>query len=210
MANPWTTLDAPILSLADDGEMVARAVAVQIAANLPTQCSAQDQLWAQRDQDFATAMNIPYRRTIVQFPPSKRIYLGARPSLVESPGELWPAVTVRADKRVPSSDAEQADQYDSWDVTFIIEALACAGPFPDVVQDRDPSDEIDRQFQRLAGAVHACIMYDRTLGGTTFPIKRPPQMLPSLPRARKSDKGAGQNLLFQGMQLTYVATRLSF
>lgn len=208
MANPWAVIDRPVIDVGTGAEMIARAAAAQIDANLERQCEYQELLWKQRDADWATTMRKPSGTTRITRVPTSSIYTGARPSLVESRFDLWPAITVRCGNRNPSDDREQPDQYDSLDLELIVEVLAMAGPFLGVVKDRDPDDEIDRQYQRLSDAVQGCISLDKTLNQNILPIKRPPKMTPSLPFAHKLEQGGGEELLFQGMELLYIVTKL--
>lgn len=205
-------MSRPAAGYGSGAEQVARAAALQIAQNLEDQCHLQEVIWNDRDQDWAAAMEIAYVPTRITRVAKSSIYLGAQPSLVagiESRFDKWPAVTVRCATRTPSNVLEQADQYDSLDLSLTVEVLAMAGPFvADPLDDHSSSDAIDRQYQRLSDAVIACINLDRGLGGNILPLKLPPIGLPSLPFVRKEDAGSGRWLVFQGIELTWIATSL--
>jgi hypothetical protein len=211
MSNPWNVIDRPAINFGSGGEQLARATIQQISANLEAQCQLQETIWAQRDQDWATSMGLAYAPTRITRVQPGSFYTGMQPSLVESRFDLWPAITVRSGNRTPSDDREQFDQYDTIDVEIIIEVLTFAGPFQnDPVTDRNTSDAVDRQYQRLSDAVIGCIATDKTLAGHVLPIKRPPRMTPSAPFVLKADNGSGAFLVYQGMELRYIVTQLLY
>ena len=203
-------MDRSSLAFDTGGEQIARAAALQIAQNLDEQCSLQEIIWNNRDQDWAAAIGIAYQPTRIIRPQKSSIYLGAQPSLVAGENarfDKWPAVTCRCGARSPSAD--QADQWDNLDLELVIEVLAQAGPFAvDPLDDRSTSDAIDRQYQRLSDAVVACIDLDRSLGTGIPPISLPPRMIPSLPFVKREKAGAGRWLLYQGMELSWTVTGL--
>lgn len=190
---------------------MARAAAAQIILNLAEQCTLIDDACVPRDQDWAQIVKRPYRRTRINVPKiPDSIYLGAQPSLVEGTNESydrWPAITVRCNEMKASQDLEQPDQYESFDANLIVEVLATAGLFErNPSEDREMSDQIDAQYQRLSDAVLACLELDTNLSGTIHPFKRPPTMTPSLPFVKKQTSGAGQWSIYQGMQLEWGVT----
>lgn len=204
-ASEWRSISRPVAAYGSSGEQIARAALLQIMQNLDEQCALVENLWDSRDQDWAAAMDIPYKQTIIARPQKDSFYLGAQPSLVAGQNarfDKWPAITVRCGTRTPSSS--QIDQADQWDRELIIEVLATAGPFArDPLDDRSTSDQVDRQYQRLSDAVVACIDQDRTLGGNTPPIQNPPEMTPSLPYIIRTKQGAGQYMVNQAMEIRY-------
>lgn len=210
----WRQSSRPGVNHGTGAEQIARAAYAQILKNLAAQCAIVEDEWAPRDQDWATIVGIPYKRTLIKPVDPKSMYLGAQPSLVageNSRFDKWPAITVRVDQRSPSEVREQPDQYDSYDLQLVIEVLATVGPYQqDPLDNREISDAIDRQYQRLSDAVIACIDVDRSLGNNVLPIKLPPREIPSLPWVRPISQGAGGFAVFQGMELTYTITSLVF
>lgn len=203
-------LDRPVLGHGDRCEEIQRAAAAQIIRELPAQIARQQAEWDQRDKDFAKLLEKQFHRVVIQPVPAKRVFTGMKPSLVESRWDLWPALAVYAGESDPSADREQPDQYSSYDVKLVIEVMARIGPFPVDSKDRDYEDEIDRVHHRLASAVQSSISADETLGGVCSYIKRPPKTTSGLPFARRETEGTGGELIFQGRQLTYTMTTLSW
>jgi hypothetical protein len=209
-ASQWRKLSQPALDYGTGAEQIARAAYVQILQNIASAAASIDNLWTSRDQDFATLTGTPYRRTTINLPDPESFYLGAQPSLVVGPGarfDKWPAITIRADMREPDQASAQPDQWDTMLITLVVEALAAAGPFNvEPVEDRSLSDEIDRQYQRLAEAVVFCVNKDRSLGGNCLPISLPPRITPSSPFVKRLKDGAGPWTLYQGAELVWIVS----
>lgn len=212
----WRSSSRPGVNRGTGAEQIARAALGQIVDNLVEQCKLVEEDWIPRDQDWAKIIKIPYKRTVIKPVELRSMYLGAQPSLVASEDarfDKWPAITVRVDERRPSAVEEQPDQYNSMDLQLIVEVLAAVGPHDqDPIDNREISDAIDRQYQRLADAVVACIDLDTTLGNNIFPLKLPPTMTPSLPWIRKVnvDGAGGQFAVFQGMEIVWTVTAMMF
>lgn len=194
----------------DAGEMVQRAAILQIKTNIDAQMEVQENLWEQRDREYAQLMERAYVKTPLAPIEADNFYTGQRPSLVEAPLERWPNVTARCEEA--QAFGQQADQYDTFSMSLFVEVLCAVGPGPDpndpVNDDHDLEDQIDRQSHRLTAAVHCAIRLDPSLGGMIHPIQNPPTITPSLLWTRKGDEapGSGDYYYFQGKQLKYTVT----
>lgn len=207
--HPWRSMSRPAIGYDDSSELVQRAAALQIIAELPDQISLQQTLWVDRDLDWANATSRPLTNMIIKPVDPRSVYTGHRLSLQDAPQNTFPAITVRCFNSSPTQD--QPDQYDSQDLTLIVEVWVSTGPYDDPVANQADSDEIDRQLHRLTSAVRGCINADRSIGNTTMGIQRPPTVIPSLPFVRKVDQtNTGQKYLVQAVELTYHTTSLSY
>lgn len=207
MGSAWRAVDRPAPSYDSSSEFVQRAAALQIINQLSAQISIQEDLWANRDADWAQATNRPLVGTTIKPVDPRSVYVGHRLSLQDAPQDTFPAITVRCMNTVASDDREQPDQYDANDLQLIIEVWVSTGPYSDPVKNQADSEEIDRQLHRLSDAVRGCISADRSLGGVTVGIKRPPRAVGTLPFARKADSSnTGPKFLVQAMELTYTIT----
>jgi hypothetical protein len=211
MSQVWRDLDRPAIGFDDSSELVQRAVAVQIINELPAQITLQETVWAPRDQDFAAATGRPAISTTIKPVLPSNVYLGHRLSLQDAPQDALPAITVRCLNTAPTEDRNQLDQYDSNDLTLIVEVWVSTGPYKDPVANQADSEEIDRQLHRMAAAVRGCIVQDRSFGNTQMGTSRPPRSVASLPFVRKAtDSNTGPKFLVQAMELTYTITTLSY
>lgn len=212
-ASEWRSASLPSpLNIGTGAEQIARAALTQIMGNLDAVCDQLEVVWKTRDQDWSTIMKIPYRPTMITRP--QNYYLGAQPSLLLGDGaryDKWPAITVRCGQRKPTDDRGQSDHYDSYDVELIVEVMTLAGPYNvDPVEDRNSSDAIDRQYQRLSDAVVACLDLDRSLAGNIMPLQRPAVITPSLPWVKKQKDGRGLWFVYQAAELVWTCTSLAY
>lgn len=198
----------------DETHVVERAAMVQIRLNLEQEVQRQESNWAQRDQDFAAAMGLPYLPTTIARVSLQNYFVGARPSLIGSTADFWPSITTRA--AMSKASSEQGDQWDIFDVQLDVEVLCKAGPVP---QDRlheqagiDAEGEVNKQVQRLSAAVHMCVRLDPTLGGVVLPYRQPPVKRQGFPSAIPGNtrERVGDYWLYAGRQLRYTYSVNSF
>lgn len=211
VASIWRASDRPAISIDDSSELIQRAAAATIIAWLPITIPRVEALWAQRDADWATELDVPLIGTTIKPPNPRSVYTGHRLDLQTAPLGTFPAITCRCFDSAPADDLEQADQYDQIELTLIVEVWAAAGPFgkDDAVIDHASQDQIDRQLHRLASAVRAAINMDKSLGFTTMGIRRPPRARASLPFAvTGNQENVGKKFLVQAMELTYAISAL--
>lgn len=197
-------------AIGTDEEIVQHAALLQIFKNLKECVRYQEALWNARDLALAKEMGREYRQVHIEIPTPDNFYAGPRPSLVESPVDFWPSITVRCNSGRSAPVNEQLDEIDVTYVDLFIEVLCKAGP---VNQDElhelagiETDGMVDAQVQRLTASVQACIALDKTLGGVIMRIDRPPTVKPSIPFSRPGTgpKGTGPYYVFQGKQLQYT------
>ena len=198
-------------AIGDDGELVQRAALEQIIRWLAESVEYQQNLWDQRDRDFAQRMGRKYERIVIDVPTPDNFYTGPRPSLVESPVEFWPSITARCNSS-KSSVEQQLDQIDVIDLDLYIYVLCKAGPVPQTelhtLKGIEVEGIVDAQGQRLTAAVQGCISVDKTLGGIVQRISKPPTIKPSLPFSRpEAPNGTGDYYIFYGKQVNYTVTK---
>lgn len=198
-------------SIGDDGEFVQRAAIAQIKANLSQAVAYLENIWDQRDKEFAEVMGRKFQSITIDVPTSDNLYTGARPSLVESPVQFWPSITARCNNAKASQEG-QLDQMDVIDLDLYIEILCKAGPVPQADLHALPGIEaegaVDAQGNRLTSAVQGCISVDKTLGGVVQRISKPGTIKPSKPFARpERANGTGDYYIFYGKQLNYIVTK---
>lgn len=204
-------MSRPAIGYDDSSELIQRAVALQIVAELPAQIELQQIQWVDRDLDWAKATGRPLTNMTIKTVNPKSVYTGHRLSLQDAPQNTFPAIACRCFNSVPSADREQPDQYDSQDLALIIEVWVSTGPYDDPVSNQADSDEIDRQLHRTTSAVRGCIVANRSIGNTSMGVARPPRVTPSLPFVRNAtEKNVGPKFLIQAVELAYTITSLSY
>lgn len=198
-------------SIGDDCELVQRAALKQIKENLGIVVSYLQNVWDERDREYADKMGKKFERIVIEVPASDNFYTGPRPSLVESPVDFWPSITSRCNNS-KASPQDQIDQMDTVDMDLYIEVLCKAGPVPQDQLRALPGIEIDgavdAQGQRLTAAVQGCISIDKTLGGVVHRIGKSPTIRASKPFARPSTpQGSNDLYIFYGKQINYIVTK---
>lgn len=200
-------------AIGTDEEIVQHAALLQIVNNLAKTVAYQEALCNARDQAWALSTGREYRQLHIEQPTPDNFYLGPRPSLVESPVDFWPSVTVRCNSSRSAPVNEQLDDIDVSYADLFIEVLCKAGPVDqDELHERagiEADGMVDAQVQRLTAAVQACISLDKSLGGVVMRIDRPPTVKPSIPFSRPGTgpKGTGPYYVFQGKQLQYTVCK---
>lgn len=202
-------------AIGTDEEIVQYAALLQIFNSLGKTVAYQEALWNARDLAWAQSMGREYKQVHIEMPSPDNFYLGPRPSLVESPVDFWPSITVRCNSGRSAPVNEQLDEIDVTYADLFIEILCKAGPVDqDELHERagiETDGMVDAQVQRLTAAVQACIALDKTLGGVVMRIDRPPTVKPSIPFSRPGTgpKGSGPYYVFQGKQLQYIVCKHS-
>ena len=204
------------IDIGDNGLFVEMAARIQISKNLPGEIARQEEFWSHRTSDLQSLLPAA-RFSVPQIMPvdMKNIYIGPRPSLLQSPIEFWPNITIRAGNARPSRGA-QLDQSATFDMDLYVEVMTYAGPVDrehlHLQEGIDAEGDVNVQCHLLANAVYMSIVQDPSLGGAIPEIQSPPTITPSFPTAVAGDdqERTGDYYLYQGRQMLYTITRNSF
>lgn len=116
--------------LADRGtglERISRETLLILFASLNREIAVQASIWSAYDASFAASMGRTYTPITIEPVPSRSFFAGHRPSLIESPSEWFPNVSVYAPGSAPSP--YQLDQLHGEQTTLHVQAMAKAGPY---------------------------------------------------------------------------------
>lgn len=187
-------------------EPVSRAARLVLFQDLNAEIDAQAERWDQADLALQTmGLDPGVGQVVVEHVQPGNIFEGSHKSLLMSPKERFPNVSVAAYMVVPS--AEQFDQLDQIDLTFFAESMVIAGPVTDG-QEVTFETIVHRRAQRMTEAVAAVIRRSGNLLGAVLPIQMPPRGgVGNASWLRKESKGAGDRYLIQGSRLQYTLQR---
>lgn len=187
-------------------ESLSRATRVILSRDLNEEIDHQSERWRAADLVLdGLGFDPGVGQIEVEHVAQGNFYEGPHKSLLSSPPELFPNVSVAAYMTVPSP--EQFDQFDQNDITLFAESLAIAGPVPDG-QEVAFETIVHRRIQRMTEAVAAVLRRSGNFLGTVNPIQMPPRGgVGNASWLRKEKKGAGSNYLIQGSRLQYTLQR---
>jgi hypothetical protein len=187
-------------------EPISRAARLVLLEGLNAEIDAQAERWAQADLALQSlGLDPGVGQVEVEHIAPGNIFEGSHKSLLTSPKERFPNVSVAAYMVVPS--AEQFDQIDQLDLTLFAESMVIAGP---VTDDQEVAFEtiVHRRAQRMTEAVAAVLRRSGNLLGTVNPIQMPPRGgVGNASWLRKEKSGAGPRYLIQGSRLQYTLQR---
>lgn len=192
-------------------EAVTRAVRLLMLRDLNATISAYADSW--RSQDLALqqlGLDSGIGEIEVELLDPSHLHEGGHESLITSPPEFFPNVSVIAYQTTPSASSEFGDQVDSNVIYIAIETMVKAGP---VARGTELAFEsiVHRRIQRTTEAVNAVMRRDPMLFGTVAPIQEPPKGgIGELSWIRTAETGSpGPRYIWQGSRLQYTAQRPS-
>lgn len=187
-------------------EPTSRAARLVLYENLDAEIDRQQARWLEADLELQRlGLDPGVGQVEVDRVPAANLFEGPHKSLLESPVERFPNVSVAAYMTVPS--AEQFDQFDTNDLTLFVESMAIAGPVGEG-QEVVYETIVHRRIQRMTEAVAAVIRQSGTLLGTVNPIQMPPRGgVGNASWLRPKEKGAGPRYIWQGSRLQYTLQR---
>lgn len=192
-------------------ERLAQETLLLLVQNLNTALGVEDAKWTTLDKDFSRELHIPGVVCNSDKVDNRDFYKGHRPSLIEAPIDRYPNVSVMSYHSEPSGD--QGDQYEGQRIRIFIEAICIDGPYDQntdgSVFDRNGEDLVNKKTQRMAEAIHAVLIDQRTLGGYAFEIGPPPTVDWSDCMRRRESKGTGQDYYWQMVKLEYTLNKIS-
>jgi hypothetical protein len=190
-------------------EQIARAMLLQLVANLPTAITTEANDWTQRDVDLEAVLQqgITLPITVEQIA-TNRMYLGHRPSLIEAPVDFYPNLAVMVDGSAAGPDLG-LDQVFSMRDTAFIEVMVKAGPYDQDDHSGVGEDLVNRRIQRTVNAV--VNVFDtgpRTLGGLVQEIPDPASVRISDVFVRRDEKSRGPRWFWQGARIDYAVSKI--
>lgn len=187
-----TLIETPVVGLED----LQRAAFYVFFENFNATLQAVSDYWTQRDLDFDTHTGRTTAPTVLEQIKNDNFHEGHKPSLIRSPPEGYPNLSVMALRADPSSETDRFDQMDSWSDSLMIEILVKA----------TDEDAVNRRIQRTTEAAMICLRRNPTLGSSVYGLENTPTVMISDVFALKSDAGSGgygERFIWQGSQISW-------
>jgi hypothetical protein len=150
--------------------------AIQISNNIDSCLTRQSVAWDPIDQKVSQQLNMRYRRTILERPPTGCIYPGVRGGVLDMPWDKFPAIYTMADRSTPKAESFTHDTSPSVSsVQLYVEAIIRSDAFnyEDRAERIFHEGYVDRRAKRTINAIIECIALDPSLGGAVLPLPDP-------------------------------------
>lgn len=191
-------------------EPVSRAARLVLVKELNDEIAAGARRWGAADLALQQmGLDPGVGQVDVQPVATQNFHEGPHASLITSPPDRFPNISVAAYMTMPAPAQFQLDQADTNDLTLFVESMAIAGPVP-AGSEVAYETIVHRRIQRMTEAAAAVMRRSGTLLGTVSPIALPPRGgIGNASWLRREGKGAGARYLWQGSRLQYTLQRFS-
>jgi len=188
---------------------VGRAARLVVANGINGEIDRVQRAWLRADQEFEDAgFDVGVRDAGVEYVESVNVFGGPHKSLVASPIDRFPNVSVTAYATRPSPRNAADDSYDVPELSLLVELMVKAGP---MTADNALLVEsiIHTRVERTSEALLATIAKSQTLYGTVDLISPPRGGIvnASWTRNENSEGETGATYILHGARFVYALTR---
>ena len=162
--------------------------------------------WAASDEEFANDFDREYTPIVLERVALIDFHEGFRPSLIRSPKERIPNVSVMCYRATPGAASALNDHMDIYNVPLVIETMLKASA-------AEGEEILERRAHRMVEAIMACMSRNQTLGGivsglSTNPTSNLTEMFPRKDSGKGNTRTAyGQEWLWQGGRIEYTVRK---
>lgn len=190
-------------------ESIGRAARLVVAEGINAAIDRVQRVWLRADQDFeAAGFDVGIRDEGIESVEVTNVFGGPHKSLVASPIDRFPNVSVTAYATRPSGVNTASDRIDVPELSLLVELMVKAGPR---TADNALFVEslVHRRVERTAEALLATITASRNLYGTVDIISQPRGGIVNASWTRNEDgEGeAGAVYILHGARFVYALTR---
>lgn len=114
--------------------------------------------WAASDQSFSQRTGRVHVPTTLERVENANFHEGLNPSLIQSPADKFPNVSVLAYRATPGPGSDLYDHQEVYRVTLVIETMVRSS-------EKEGTDMCNRRAHRMVQAIHTCMMANKNLGG---------------------------------------------
>lgn len=188
-------------------EVVRRAAQIVLIGELDAEITYQQERWRAADQELeAAGIDVGVLAQGIEYVAKENIIGGTHKSLINSPMNFFPNVSVNAFAIRPGPGDEQFDHGEVVEVTLLVEVTVKAGPVKRG-EERLHLALVHRRIERTSEAVLRTIADSGNLLGAVDSITHPRGGISASSWSRDEGEGRGATYMLHGSRFTYALTR---